>query len=217
MSVPRQVHIAGPVFEFTGGNVCLDFTNTVSDRKGEAPKELFQSYEDLVTWGQQAELLVTEEVQQLLVAAGNRPEEAVRVYQRSLELRDALYRIFRALAEDVTPDEADMALFNGLLADALSHASLRQQDDQFCWGWVWRDDELDCMLWPVVRAAADLLTSGERLLVRVCAADDCSWLFLDTSKNHSRRWCDMRGCGNRAKVRKHHERKRQEGRQVIQL
>jgi predicted RNA-binding Zn ribbon-like protein len=61
----------------------------------------------------------------------------------------------------------------------------------------------------VVKSAGDLLISGELDNVRVCSAPDCQWLFLDTSKNHSRRWCDMKGCGNRAKVRRHYERKKQ--------
>ena len=45
------------------------------------------------------------------------------------------------------------------------------------------------------------------LLVRECGASDCAWLFLDTSKNHHRRWCDMTRCGNRAKVRRFYARR----------
>jgi len=56
-----------------------------------------------------------------------------------------------------------------------------------------------------------LLTSSQRLnQVRQCRGDNCGWLFVDGSKNHSRRWCDMRDCGNRAKVRRHRLKQRRE-------
>jgi predicted RNA-binding Zn ribbon-like protein len=54
----------------------------------------------------------------------------------------------------------------------------------------------------VARSAAELLISPERACVRECASETCTWLFVDTTKNHSRRWCDMNSCGNRYKVRK---------------
>jgi predicted RNA-binding Zn ribbon-like protein len=201
------------VFEFTGGNICLDFINTLSNRLKERPTEHLLSYRDLVFWGKQAELITFEDVQQLLEVSRHRPDEANRVYERALMLREILFRIFSACIEDVRPDGADIELFNGALNEVLSHTCIVPQDDRFVWSWR-RDGALDVMLWPVLRAAADLLTSDERQLIRKCAADDCNWLFLDTSKNHSRRWCDMKGCGNRAKVRKHHERKRQVARQA---
>jgi len=52
----------------------------------------------------------------------------------------------------------------------------------------------------------DLLTSDRLSAVRECAADDCAWLFLDESRNRSRRWCDMKVCGNRQKARLHYHR-----------
>ena len=64
----------------------------------------------------------------------------------------------------------------------------------------------DAILWPVAVAAADLLTTRDHPLLRECASDECSWLYLDTTRNHSRRWCDMKGCGNKAKVRRYRQR-----------
>jgi predicted RNA-binding Zn ribbon-like protein len=77
-------------------------------------------------------------------------------------------------------------------------------------GWSWADDpvNLEMPLWPVTRSAADLLTSSDLRSLRLCASDTCAWLFLDTSRNGSRRWCSMRTCGNRAKARRHHARVR---------
>ena len=74
-------------------------------------------------------------------------------------------------------------------------------------GWAWRADDLDSMLWPVILAAADILTDDdERGRVRVCQGEDCAWLFLDRSRRRDRRWCDMSSCGNRAKAKRHYAR-----------
>lgn len=78
----------------------------------------------------------------------------------------------------------------------------------FVWGWDDAAPALDRPLWPVARSLAELLTSDELPRVRECAADNCAWLFIDTSKNRSRRWCDMAVCGNRAKARRHYARAR---------
>ena len=68
--------------------------------------------------------------------------------------------------------------------------------------------DLDRVTWWVARSAAELMTSPDLPFVRECASYDCGWLFMDTTKNRSRRWCDMSTCGNRAKGRRHYERKR---------
>ncbi|MBI4413448.1 MAG: CGNR zinc finger domain-containing protein, partial [candidate division NC10 bacterium] len=78
----------------------------------------------------------------------------------------------------------------------------------FAWRWTGDGQRLDRMLWAVTRSAADLLTSGELAAVRECEAETCAWLFMDRSRNRSRRWCDMKACGNRAKARRHYERKK---------
>jgi len=81
-------------------------------------------------------------------------------------------------------------------------------DAGFTWVWAEGGRALDCMLWPVARSAADLLTAGELPAIRQCQGSQCGWLFLDTSRNRTRVWCDMRVCGNRAKARRHHARLR---------
>jgi predicted RNA-binding Zn ribbon-like protein len=86
-----------------------------------------------------------------------------------------------------------------------------QAPGSFAWGWASEPLRLGAPLWPVARSAADLLTSSELAALRLCASDTCAWLFLDTSRNGSRRWCSMRTCGNRAKARRHHARVRAAG------
>ena len=140
--------------------------------------------------------------------AEQRSSDAQEVLQRAKVLREALFRIFEAVAEHTPLDDADMSILNDALATVMVHARIIRTEQGFSWEWEQDEHALDSVLWPVVRSAADLLTSHEIEDVRLCVAPDCSGLFIDTSKNHSRRWCNMTGCGNRAKARRHYEKKR---------
>jgi predicted RNA-binding Zn ribbon-like protein len=141
-------------------------------------------------------------------AASRQPERARGVLARAIDLREALYRIFSAQAHASQPAAADIDLLNQELSAALGQARLLAVPQGFTWGWAGAGDALEAPLWPVVRSAADLLTTPAWLeRVGQCADErGCGWLFLDTSKNHSRRWCDIRDCGNRAKQRRHYQR-----------
>ncbi len=193
-----------PEFDLDANHLCLDFANTLDNRFQAVPIELLNSYRDLVAWNWQEGTLTDEEAQRLLDTARRNPEEAVRALHEAIEVREAIFRIFQAVVEGRPPESADLLLLNAALSRAMVHACVAPRGNAFAWGWVPGGDAPDRALWPVVRAAADLLTSPELHCVRMCAADDCAWLFLDTSKNHSRRWCNMKTCGNRAKVRRHY-------------
>jgi len=196
------------IFELTGGRLCLDFTNTVEDRPSDHPHELFNNYSDLVTWSSQAQVLSDQEAQQLLAGAERQPGEASSVLAQAIAVREAIYRIFKAVAQDEMPESDDLVSLSTAIAEAMIHALIVPTAGGFTWEWVDTEVNLDRMLWPVVRSAEDLLISDELDAVRVCASDTCNWLFMDTSKNHSRRWCDMKSCGNRAKARRYYSRKR---------
>jgi predicted RNA-binding Zn ribbon-like protein len=195
-------------FELSGGVLCLDFANTLSYRGRADPVERLTSYAALVVWGQQAGVLTDREAQRLARAAARRPAEATIVHAHALTLREALYRLFSAVAAGRSPDTADVTTVNRMLAQALGWLQIGATPEGFRWKWNGPGDALDRMLWPVLRSAADLLTSAPLRNIRECAAPDCGWLFLDTTRNRRRRWCDMQGCGNRAKVRRHRERQK---------
>jgi predicted RNA-binding Zn ribbon-like protein len=196
------------IFELTGGRLCLDFTNTVEDRPSDHPHELLNNYSDLVSWGKQAQVLTEQESQQLRAGAARHPGEASSVLARAIALREAIYRIFKAVAVDAVPEADDLVSLSTAIAEAMTHARIVPTAGGFTWEWIDTAVNLDRMLWPVVRSAEDLLISDELDAVRVCASDSCNWLFIDTSKNHSRRWCDMKSCGNRAKARRFYSRKK---------
>jgi predicted RNA-binding Zn ribbon-like protein len=73
-------------------------------------------------------------------------------------------------------------------------------------GWRIDRDPLNAaaLLAPVLWSAGDLIVSPERGRLRHCLNDQCGWLFMDDSKNGSRRWCSMQSCGNRAKAHRHY-------------
>jgi predicted RNA-binding Zn ribbon-like protein len=202
-----ETELQTSLFEFTGNHLCLDFTNTVDDRFSN-PKELLNSYNDLLVWSRGAQLLTEDEASQLREKAEHHRKEAEAVRQRAINLREALYHIFLAVAQGSSPEKYDLSILNTEFSEAMSQACIVSAKDSFTLDWTGKDKALDRMLWTIARSAADLLTSKGLDDVRVCAAEDCNWLFLDTSKNHSRRWCDMKSCGNRAKVRKHYTQKK---------
>lgn len=202
-----ETEIQAPLFDFSGNHLCLDFTNTVQDRPTN-PRELFNGYNDLLRWSKQALLLTDNEAQRLHEEAEGRKAEAGAVLQRAVNLREAIYQVFFAVAIGSTPEKADLDLLSTEFSKAMSRACIVPTKDTFVLDWFNKEDALDRILWPVVRSASDLLTSEALGDVRVCASEDCRWLFLDTSKNHSRRWCDMKSCGNRAKARRHYNQRR---------
>jgi predicted RNA-binding Zn ribbon-like protein len=204
-----------PVFELTGGRLALDFPNTVDNRPVARRKDLLRDYADLVAWARQAGVLAEADARTLLLAARRRPAAAARVFARAIALREALYRVFAAAAAErraAAPAAADLGLLEGEYRVAGAHARLVREVGTYAWGWAADPGELDRMLWPVARDAAELLASDQLPRVRECGADDCGWLFLDQSKNRSRVWCNMQVCGNRAKARRHYRKARAEAR-----
>ena len=191
-------------FEFTGNHICLDFTNTLHNRFN-TPRELLNGYADLVRWSQEAAILSDDEAQQLRAAATHSAGAAEQVLQQAIELREAMYRIFSSHISHTEADTDDLAMLNRMFVKAMTKASIHNNGKGFVWDWSRESRHFDRMLWPIARSMSELLTSDTLESVRMCAADDCGWLFLDTSKNHSRRWCDMKSCGNRAKARKYYK------------
>jgi predicted RNA-binding Zn ribbon-like protein len=191
-----------------GGRLCLDFVNTVDGRRGDHPIHYLASYADLVRWSVRAGAHSEQSARRLLARCAQEPEAADGLFQQALTLREALYRVFAAAIARERPTAPDLAVVNASLAAAMGHARLFVTGRTLTWGWHDEEVPLDCLLWPILRSAAELLTAPELARVRVCPGLDCDWLFLDTSKNHSRQWCAMDSCGNRAKARRHYERKR---------
>jgi len=198
----------GAAFEFVGGNPCLDFANTVNNRTASHPEELLTDYFRLVRWGEEAGVITGKTAEQLRAAEQAAPGRARSTLRNAIALRDAIYDVFSAVAQQQTAPRTQLAVLNRAIHEAMKHTQIVYGNRQFTWEWLGPENSFDSVLWPVARAAVDLLTSEELLHVRRCAADSCAWLFLDTTKNHRRRWCEMKTCGNRAKAKAYYERQK---------
>jgi predicted RNA-binding Zn ribbon-like protein len=191
------------------GWLCLDFSNTVDWHASDHPVELVPTYIHLLAWSRTRDLLTGAQAEHLVRQASTRSADALEVYQRAISLREAIYGYFSARGRDSADDSGHLTTINAEVQRAFDHLSIDAQDGgQAVWRWEDNPTALDRFLWPIARSAADLLTSPDSARVRECAGHPCGWLFLDTSRNRSRRWCSMESCGNRAKARRHYERVR---------
>ncbi|WP_420125249.1 CGNR zinc finger domain-containing protein [Longimicrobium sp.] len=187
-----------------GGRLSLEFVNTV-DTHDTLLDDKLTGYANLVWWALHIGVMDEAAARPLFARAEADPATAEEVLARAVELREAVYRLFVAGRAGESADEADLAVLNRELSRALGWLRVRAEDGGLAWGWE-DGDELDRILWPVVRDAAELLVSYDLSRVGKCQGENCDWLYLDTSRNRSRRWCDMQSCGNRAKARRHYRR-----------
>lgn len=183
--------------------MALDFANTVGGVDGEIEAEFenLRGYGDLMSWGVHVGVVSEEVGERLLEDARRRPVVAESAYARALAMRDCVYEIFRAVARGEDPPRDRLDAISRDECEALSRARLVKKGGEFVWEWPGDGDDPGRVLWPVARAAVELLTSDELDRVKHCA--HCRWLFVDRSKNKSRRWCTMEVCGTSQKARRY--------------
>lgn len=192
-------------FQLVGGYPALDFANTLDFRyEPEKSIELLESVDDLVQFASESGLITITEKKE--IGRKVRNKSADQLMQSARELRECVERIFAAAADDRRTAADDLAALNGWLRTAAGHRAVQKHDSSFAWSWQKEANSGEGLLWRLAQAAGELLTSPELCFVRRCSADNCRWLFLDKSKSHSRRWCDMKICGNREKARAYYQR-----------
>ena len=197
-----------PRFELIAGALCLDFINTLDDRFSDEPKELLKSYSDLARFGEDAGILSDAQADQLFQRSLQSPAPARRALAAAIEMREAMHAVFWALVQKKPVPKAQLMILNSYAQESARHMSLVPTNGHFEWKFDDVGNEFDAPLWPIARSAAELLRADQLEFVRACASKTCEWLFLDESKNHGRRWCDMAKCGNRAKVSSFYKRKK---------
>jgi predicted RNA-binding Zn ribbon-like protein len=185
---------------FVGGALCLDFVNTVGGHRDGEPRESLQTYGDLVEWAVAGNVVTKLSGAHLNEMAKAHEARAARVLVDAKRLRETIYEVFVAVADGRKAPASEIAALSAAMSEAHANLQLRASGSGYQLAWPAPTD-LRAPLWPVVKSAVDLLVGGETRL-RECASDTCGWLFVDESRNHSRRWCSMRDCGNRAKVRR---------------
>ncbi len=201
-------------FKLVGGDASLDFVNTVSGRISNQSKksgrdyrdafrlDRLENYADLIAWSLKAKILNAKEAKRLLQVAASEPQAAGKVLKRALSMRESVYCLFKSAIEGWQPEVEDIEKLNRELAVARHHQKLSAAKNGFVFEWIDHRDTLDSMLWQISESVVEMLTAGDLTRIRQCGSDRCNWLFLDRSRNRSRQWCDMKDCGNLAKVRR---------------
>ncbi|MDQ2912702.1 MAG: CGNR zinc finger domain-containing protein [Chloroflexota bacterium] len=193
--------------ELAGGALALDFANTVGGTHVSPTHDHLRDYGDIARFAVLAGGLEPAVAKRLAQRAERDPRRAAAVYELGIVLREAIWAVFSALASGEAPRDADLALIGDAAAAGAARSRLVYDRDGVGWSLPSDGDELERPLWDIARSAADLLTSAESDRVKECASTTCEWVFLDKSRNRSRRWCDMSDCGNRAKARRFQARK----------
>jgi predicted RNA-binding Zn ribbon-like protein len=189
--------------ELSGGALALDFANTVGGTHVSPTHDHLRSYGDIASFAVLAGALSPSVAKRLAQRAERDPRRAAAVYELGIALRESIWAVFSALASGESPRDVDLALIGDAAAAGAARARLVYDRDGVGWSLPSDGEELERPLWDIARSAADILTSAEqRDRVKECASTTCEWVFLDRSRNHSRRWCDMSDCGNRAKARR---------------
>ncbi|RLC18534.1 MAG: hypothetical protein DRI24_02835 [Deltaproteobacteria bacterium] len=191
-----------------GGNVCLDFTNTLYWRGRKDCEELIKTYSDFINWSLRVKLINSDQAEQLQQKASEYPEKAEKIRLRAIKLREVIFRIFNLHSEHLDVDEEDLDRLNFEWGRRMITSKLVQDPNGFHWNLNGNEESMDWILTPILVSGIELLTSKDIRRVKRCADSDCSWLFFDQSRNRSRRWCDMKDCGNRAKVNRFFKRRR---------
>ena len=195
-------------FDLSGGHLALDFANTVSRRDSpEATREHLKSYNDLIAFARQSHVITTEEAEALRHKAEPQTRQAAQILRAGIVLREAIFDAFLALAHKKQPSAQDVGSIDKAASNASQHRHIARVNSKYEWRWD-TEPMLERILWSIAESAAELLTSSDVTKVRECEASDCYWLFLDNSRNRSRRWCTMSACGNREKARRHYRKQR---------
>jgi predicted RNA-binding Zn ribbon-like protein len=200
-------------FQLLAEHPALDFVNTLDNRFSAAgPKELLNNYGDLLQFGAESGALDAKSSAALALRCND--SAARKVLRSALKVREALASAFYGSidADEKIPPEALQTLeLQSLLAvrnrRLVRRPARSKRKLPISWEWSAGAPALDLPVWRIAQSGVDLLTSDEMRNVRACASDGCRWLFLDISKNHSRRWCSMAVCGNRMKANRFHARR----------
>ncbi len=198
-----------------GGCLCLDFVNTVSSRGGSLERDRLRSYDELLSWALATGALSSGAIDRLSSIGLRRNRDRERTFHRAILFREALYPVLLADANGIQPCSQDLRRLSKKLFRLLGNTQLTAEDG-VALAWAGPENDLEKLLWPVAWSAFSMLRGDERGILCQRENSGCMWLFLDKSRNKSRRWCAMSQCGNVIKARRHY-RKRSNAQQPYKL
>ncbi len=195
-------------FRCPGGALSLDFCNSGQSARGPSGTEWIAGFPDLIDWLEAARAVTAGQAARLRRSGAASPRAAAQVWARAIKFREALFRVLNAKAEGGKVAREDLSDIEAEHARAASFARLAWTGDGYSWSLDPSAGSLDAAMQPLVESAVSLLTSAKLERLRRCGNSTCYWLFIDETRNHSRRWCEMASCGNIVKVRRHREKAR---------
>ena len=184
-----------------GGHPALDFVNSLEYRGEARERNYVPNFTALACWSVRVGLLTKRQEFVLRVASAENASGAARVWRDLMVLREALSKTFLAMAQQYKPPMEALVVINAQAASVHKYRALRHSELGLIWAWAGEPTDLRRLQWELVRCATNLLVSGTNR-IRKCAHEPCDWMFLDTSRNGQRRWCQMETCGNLSKVRR---------------
>lgn len=183
---------------FDGGRLCLNYINTIHNRFEKPLNDYIQSVNDLIQWAFMAKVIGSELKINLGKYAQKPPDSVSTFFIEAIKLRENLYRMFLHIARDMKISDRDMSDFNELISHSFSRLKLTHSSTGYAEEWDYPADSFYLISAPILKDAYDLLLYGEQSRIRECP--NCGWLFYDSSKNGTRRWCSMKTCGSNVKA-----------------
>lgn len=176
-----------------GGLLCLDFINTVSEYRGDEPINYITNEVEWLVWLKRVKL-ITNDFDEFEKDSFNINE--------ILQVRKTLYQLLvHYVRDEIIPDKV-LAGFNRYYSRMNKHVTFTLYGKEVKETLVFNQLSANEYLLPIIRSAKELLTSGELKNVKECP--NCGWIFLDKTKSNTRRWCNMKACGNKIKTQKYY-------------
>jgi predicted RNA-binding Zn ribbon-like protein len=177
-----------------GGHVALDFVNTDVVSQGDRSTDVLRAAGEFLAWCTYAGI----------ASVAPRPARLPRAHEgafltRAAELRGAVRSIVEAVAGHQGADPAALATLRSASADAVERAVPALDNGRLVW--AWEPTTPDAVLWELACTSVDLVRAGPTDRIKVCPG--CGFVFLDSTKNGSRRWCSMDDCGKQEKMRRY--------------
>ena len=207
-SLPTSLESRAGRLPLIGCDLALDFTNTSSGRGDITHLEHLGAADSLVVWARHAKVLAPADGEWMLCALAADEALAARFLKRGLALREIIYAIGAEVAGRRRAPADSVEALAHVHAACIAKARLTPHGAGFVWSWAPQEAPIEAVLGPIALSALTLLTQADLSRIKQCQGDHCGWLFLDTTKNKSRRWCEMEVCGNRAKQKRHQSRLR---------
>jgi predicted RNA-binding Zn ribbon-like protein len=201
----RAVHHSFAAHDLVGGDLAVDFVNTVTARD-TTPSDWVDDYGALLRWAALTGAFAKKDLVRLEALAEREPAQAAAALRRARALREVLCTVLYALIDGKAPTAEALAVLDEARGTSAKAAKLVHAGGRLAPQWTVERSGLDLIAHVVTARALALLAAPQLERLRLCDGHDCGWVFIDTSKNGKRRWCDMATCGNTAKARRYAER-----------